>query len=250
MAVRVKWSYASSLVLTSIALLTVLYILTGIDAFWDLSGIVFWVSLPLLWPRPVRFEENALILERGWPKVFLRRKLPLGEIREVINVSSAERLRLIRYMKGAYLWLFLWLTVGILGLLMNAPPGPYLWGNWIFWGLVAFIREALPVGDRLFTSLCIFATALLLAGFFYHLNLDYALYFGGIGVLMALMYADDDSRPSGVLLVTDDGVYLVSPFGDEKEVLNKLSSVLLGEGQNRKDKLKESDWGAANAQTP
>ena len=249
MAVRVKWSYASSLVLASIALLTVLYILTGIDAFGDLSGIVFWVSLPLLWPRPVRFEENALILEWGWPKAFLRRKLPLGEIREVINVSSAERLRLVRYMKDAYLWLFLWLTVGILGILMNAPPGPYLWGNWIFWGLVTFIWEALPVGDRLFTSLSIFATALLLAGFFYRLNPEYALYFGGIGILIALMYADD-GQPSGVLLVTDDGVYLVSPFGDEEELLNSLSSVLLGEGQNRKDKLKESDWGAANAQTP
>ncbi len=250
MAVRVKWSYTSSLVLTSIALLTVLYILTGIDAFWDLSGIVFWVSLPLLWPRPVRFEENALILEWGWPKAFLRRRIPVGKIREVINVSSAGRLRLVRYMKDAYLWLFLWLAVGILGLLMDAPPGPYLWGNWIFWGLVAFIRESVPVGDRIFTSLCILATALLLAAFFYHLNPEYALYFGGIGVLIALMYADDDSRPSGVLLVTDDGVYLVSPFGDEEEVLNKLSSVLIGGGQNRKDKLQEGDWGASNAQTP
>ena len=227
MTVRVKWSLISSLILTSIALLTIAYILTGINLFWYLAGTLFWISLPLLWPRPVRFEENALILEWGWPKVVFRRRIPLEEIREIINVSSAERLRLIRYMKDAYLWLILWLSVGILGLLRNTPPGPYIWGNWIFWGTVAFIREIVPIGDRLRTSVGVLGTALLMALVLYRLNPDYAFYFAAIGVLMALIFADEENKPSGILIVTDDGSYMVSPLGGEEHFLNGLSRAVM-----------------------
>ncbi len=226
MKARARWSHVSSFVLGSIALLTLLYILTGIEAFMTLSGTVFWLSFPLLWPRPVKFEENAVVLEWGWPKVVLRRKIPFGEIREVINVSSAERLRLIRYMKDAYLWLFLWLTVGLLGLFKNAPPGPYLWGNWIFWGLLAFIREAVPVGDRVRLFFSVLGTALLVAAIVYPTSSDAAFYFLAIGVIMAFFFADEENRPSGVLLVTDGGWYIVAPMGGERRFLNQLAQAV------------------------
>ncbi|ASJ08454.1 hypothetical protein A3L11_04085 [Thermococcus siculi] len=226
MKVRTGWSYVSSFVLVSIALLTLLYILTGIDAFWDLSGILFWVSLSLLWPRSVKFEKSALILEWGWPKVVFRRKILLQDIREVINVSSAERLRLIRYMKDAYLWLVLWLSVGLIGILKNAPPGPYLWGNWIFWGIAGFIREAVPIGNRVRLFVSVLGTAFLVAAIVYPTSPDAAFYFVAIGVLMAFFFADEENRPSGVLLITDEGWYIVAPMGGEGRFLNQLAQVV------------------------
>ena len=236
MKVRTGWSHISSFVLVVIALLTLLYILTGIDAFLSLSGVLFWVSLPLLWGRPAEFEKNAVVLGWGWPKVVLRRRIPLEEIMEVINVSSAERLRLIRYMKDAYLWLLLWLSVGLLGILRNSPPGPYLWGNWIFWGIVAFIRQAVPVGDRVRLFFSVLGTALLVAALVDPTSPEAAFYFLAIGVLMAFFFSDEENRPSGVLLVTDGGWYIVAPREGEGWFLNQLAQAVkdgnLGGGSN------------------
>jgi MFS family permease len=206
------------------------YILTGNEAYMTLSATLFWVSMFLFAGRKVEVENGKIILRWGWPVAVIREEISLDEVVDVLSVSDARRLRLVRYFRELIILSALWVFIGVLGL-YSGPEGwgPYFWAAWIFWGLYPLLTFCLtPVSKRILTVLTLLLAVSLGAIIALLGQPEWGEYMVTVGIIIAALTYEDVLTPKGVLLLTERGSYLLTTSYEEdvEEFMKRLGTAL------------------------
>ncbi|NJD98993.1 hypothetical protein E3E26_04225 [Thermococcus sp. LS1] len=228
MTLRPSWHRRAWWIGTAIGVFMVLYILTGRREFMLASATLFWSSLAIFMGRPVRIEERELVLEWGWPLVILRKHIPLDAIVEVLDPSSVGMVRLLKYFKEMIILSILWVFIGILGIVTDAPYGPYMWAMWIYWGILPLLMYLFPYSARKELTMSILLLTIPVAAYLYRtVEPSIGLYILMAGMVMAGMAYDGVLQQKGVILITEDDVYMLfaGSSGDVEKFLKQLAGV-------------------------
>jgi len=206
------------------------YILTGNEAYMTLSATLFWVSMFLFAGRKVEVENGKIILRWGWPVAVIREEIPLDEVVDVLSVSDARRLRLVRYFRELIILSALWVFIGVLGL-YSGPEGwgPYFWAAWIFWGLYPLLTFCLtPVSKNSLAILTLLLSVSLGIVIALLGQPDWGGYMVVVGFFLAVLAYGDALTPRGVLLLTERGAYLLTTVYEEdvEEFMKRLGTAL------------------------
>ena len=206
------------------------YILTGNDAYMTLSATLFWVSMFLFAGRKVEVENGKIILRWGWPVAVIREEIPLDEVVDVLSVSDARRLRLVRYFRELIILSALWVFIGVLGLYSGSEGwGPYFWAAWIFWGLYPLLTFYLtPVSKNSLAILTLLLSVSLGIVIALLGQPDWGGYMVVVGFFLAVLAYGDALTPRGVLLLTERGAYLLTTVYEEdvEEFIKRLGTAL------------------------
>ncbi len=247
MALRPSYPTEGRYMVFLVALTTPLYIFTGRKELALASRALFWSFLLLFFWRPVRIETGRITLEWGWPVVFIRREIPFSEIRDIFDLTSSERIRLINYFREIKLLAILWIAVGFMGMLKNAPHTSFVWVMWIYWGFLTLFMLSFTYRERWVLGIVIFALSLVMARYLYRAGQEgVGEYVAITGVSLALFSFAGLFTPKGVILVTENDTYILSSWDDYEasKFFKELGSFLVGMAG---DKLTQIEGGASSA---
>ncbi|MBP1911472.1 hypothetical protein [Thermococcus stetteri] len=176
--------WVDDLLILAIGGSTLLSLLLNNETLSIASGLLFWIFLPTsLFGRKIKLEDGRLEIEWGWPLRLIRENVELGEVREIVDLESADRLPPIRYYKKrAVLFTVLLVSVGILGL-KKKPDWAFTWLGWIYWGILPLLSFVFPE-RRILITVSSFLVGLLVSLYVVSIGMENPWYYLAVGILM------------------------------------------------------------------
>jgi uncharacterized membrane protein YfcA len=188
---------------------TLLSLLLNNETLSIIFGVLFWIFLPTsLFGRKVQLEDGKLKIEWGWPIRLIQEKIELGEVSEIIDLESADRLPPIRYYKRAVIFTVLWFSIGILGL-EKKPEWAFTWLGWIYWGILPLLSFVFPEPRRILITVSSFLAGLLVSLYAISIGMANPWYYLAIGALVGVLVNVEPFKTRYVVLVTDRGTYFI-----------------------------------------